>query len=354
MSPATAPTPACPVRSRSCEPVKSRHSQVVVDDLHSALGDVAVPQPRDLPGGTVHCKHTVVAAVAPAVEATVDGCLRGLDREGLKRIRRGYAELSTHLRDEIVSGRMPAGTKLPSERMLSEQFNLSRPMVREVLHGLADQGYIDIQSSRGAFVRAASTIDGAKSLDTLYRRRRATVRELTEARLMVETHAARLAALNATDLEVRALRWCLDKFEAAPHVLEEAQLDLAFHSLIIKATHNTVIETTYASITTLTFELMLRSLSDRKVKQIGAPLHDKIWKAIRDHEPEDAAAAMKEHLELARHLYGEDFERSVDLVAQQELRRQLGPPMSLEAILDDVARRHTQFIAAQEDRNTEN
>lgn len=256
--------------------------------------------------------------------------------------------LSEYLRDEIISGRMPPGTRLPSERMLSEQFGVSRPVVREVLRGLSDQGLVDIQSSRGTFVRAASMIEGAKSLDTLYRRRRATVRELTEARLMVETHAARLAALNATELEVRALRWCLDEFQAARHVLEEAQLDLAFHALVVKASHNTVIEITYASISTLIFELMLRSLSDRRVKQIGAPLHDKILRAIQDHQPNQAAAAMAEHIELARHLYGDDFERSVDVVAQRELQRQLGPTVSLDSILEEVARRHAQLMASQE------
>ncbi|TDE03102.1 FadR/GntR family transcriptional regulator [Jiangella asiatica] len=257
--------------------------------------------------------------------------------------------LSAHLRDEIVSGRLSPGTKLPSERTLAERFGLSRPMVREVLRGLADQGLIDIQSSRGTYVRAADTMDGAKSLDALYRRRNATVRELTEARLMVETYAARLAALNATDLEVRALRWCLDEFDAAKHVLEEAQLDLAFHALVVRASHNTVIEITYASISNLIFELMLRSLSDRKVRQIGAPLHDRIWRAIRDHEPDKAAAAMSEHIELARHMYGADFERRVDVVAQRELERQMGPTVSLDAILDEVARRHAELMATHDE-----
>lgn len=255
--------------------------------------------------------------------------------------------LQTYLRDEIISGRMPAGQKLPSERMLSEQFGLSRPVVREVLYGLADGGLVDIQASRGSFVRAANTIDGVRSLDTLYRRRDATVRELTEARLMVETHAARLAALNATSMEVRALRWSLDQFQAARHVLEEAELDLAFHALVVRASHNTVIEITYASISSLTFELMLRSLSDRKVKQIGAPLHDRIWEAIRDHRPDDAAEAMSEHIELARHMYGNDFDRSVNAVAQRELHRQLGPSVSLESILAGVSRRHADHMANQ-------
>jgi GntR family transcriptional repressor for pyruvate dehydrogenase complex len=255
--------------------------------------------------------------------------------------------LQSYLRSEIVSGRMPAGEKLPSERLLAEQFGLSRPIVREILYGLRDGGLVDIQPSRGTFVRAASTIDGVKSLDTLYRRREATVRELTDARLMLETHAARLAALHATGMEIKTLRWTLDQLNEARHVLEEAQLDLAFHALIVRASHNMVIEITYASITSLTFELMLRSLSDRRIKQMGTPYHHKIWQAIADHDPDAAAAAMGEHIELARHLYGEDFDRSVNYLARRELHRQLGSTVSLETILQEVERRHHEHMETE-------
>jgi len=255
--------------------------------------------------------------------------------------------LQTYLRNEIVSGRLPPGRKLPSERELAEQFGLSRPVVREVLYGLSDGGLVDIQPSRGTFVRAATTTDGVKSLDTLYRRREATVRELTDARLMLETHAARLAALHATEMEIRTLRWALDEMNEARHVLEEAQLDLAFHALVVRASHNMVIEISYASISSLTFELMLRSLSDRKVKQMGTPYHDTIWQAIADHDPDAAADAMGEHIELARHLYGEDFDRSVNFLARREIHRQLGPSVSLDSVLQEVERRHSEHMQSQ-------
>src|SRR5690606_31556787 len=117
--------------------------------------------------------------------------------------------LSTYLRNGVINGRFPPGTKLPSERALALEFGVSRPIVREVLSGLSDQGLVDIQSARGSFVRAPETVDGARSLDVLYRRKDATVRELMEVRLMLETEAARLAALHATEMEVRAMRWCL-------------------------------------------------------------------------------------------------------------------------------------------------
>jgi len=254
--------------------------------------------------------------------------------------------LSGYLLDEIVAGRLASGSKLPPERTLAERFGVSRPIVREVLRSLAERGFVEILPSRGTYVREPRPSDGARSLDTSYRRRNATIRELTEARLMLETYAAGLAAANATAVEVAAMRRCLDDFAVAGHVLEQARLDLAFHALVVRASHNTVIETMYASITSLTFELMLRSLSDRQVHQAGTPLHENIWQAIRDRDPDRAVAAMQEHLEVARRLYGKDFEASVDQVAQRELERMLGPSASLEGILEDVARRHAALVTS--------
>lgn len=260
--------------------------------------------------------------------------------------------LSSYLREGIVNGRFAAGTKIPSERTLAVEFGVSRPVVREVLRGLSDQGLLEIQSARGTFVRGPETLEGARSLDVLYRRRDATVRELMEVRLMVETNAARLAALHATPTEVQAMRWCLNEFGHARHVLEEAQLDLAFHALVIKASHNTVIDIIYASITSLVFELMLRSLSDTQVKEAGAPLHEELWEAIRDHSPDTAAAVMGEHLTMAEFLYGDDYDRSVDALASRELRRHLGPAASTESILAEVAKRHAEFMKAHLDRGS--
>lgn len=255
--------------------------------------------------------------------------------------------LMSYLRDGILSGRFAPGTRLPSERSLADEFNVSRPIVREVLRGLSDQGLLDIQSARGSFVRAPETLDGARNLDVLYRRKDATVRELMEVRLMVETHAARMAALQATVVEVKAMRWCLDEFAGAGSVLEEAQLDLAFHALVIKASHNTVVDVIYASISSLVFELMLRSLSDHRVKSAGAPLHEELWQAIRDHDPERAANVMEEHLTMAQVLYGDDYDRSVDALATRELRRHLGEHTSIESILKEVASRHAEFMEVQ-------
>ena len=56
--------------------------------------------------------------------------------------------------DDILSGQLPAGAKLPSERDLAQQFQVSRPLIREALRSLAEMGLIETLPARGTFVRA--------------------------------------------------------------------------------------------------------------------------------------------------------------------------------------------------------
>jgi GntR family transcriptional repressor for pyruvate dehydrogenase complex len=247
--------------------------------------------------------------------------------------------LTNHLIEAIMSGSWPVDTKLPAERELASDFGLSRPIVREVLRGLHERGLITIIPARGAYVQAPTAAGGAKSLESFYRRRNATAREVMDARLMLETHAARMAASSASDADIRALVICAEDCERAGNVIDRARCDITFHGLLASSSHNTVIETMFASITGLTFELMLRSLNDADVSARGLPFHKQILKAIQARDPDAAEAAMRGHLEIAAEMYGEDYDRSVETVARRELHRTLGPQISLDSLLDEVIRR---------------
>jgi GntR family transcriptional regulator, transcriptional repressor for pyruvate dehydrogenase complex len=239
------------------------------------------------------------------------------------------------LRDDILSGALPAGSKLPPERVLAQDFALSRPIVREVLRGLQERGLVEILPARGTFVRAPSAADGARSLESYYRRRNASAREVMDARLMLEVHAVRLAALHADAADVHALEQCLRDGDDAQTIVDRARNDIAFHGLLARAAHNTVVETMFASITGLTFELMLRSQADPDVVRSGMPYHRRVLEAVRAGDAGAAEAAMRAHLELAASLYGSDYDRGVEGVAQ----RVLGPGVSLDGLLDELARR---------------
>lgn len=243
--------------------------------------------------------------------------------------------LAAHLEGQILSGVLPAGSKLPSERQLADRFSVSRPIVREALRMLAERGFVEILPGRGSFVRDARMSDAAGALDALFRRTPATARDLVEARSMVESTAAGLAAQRATAEDKQRIAVALERFDAASSVVDRARYDLAFHLAVAQSAHNPVVEMMFGSITNLMFDLMIRSLSDRVVTGASIPFHAEILEGIRAGDSARARKAMDEHLAVASRFYGKDYDESIEHVARRRLARLLEPDGTVDEWLAD-------------------
>ena len=228
--------------------------------------------------------------------------------------------IAEHLADAILSGRLHAGEKLASERQLAVQYEASRPMVREALRTLVERGLVEVVAARGAFVRRDPDISQLRPLDLHYRRRGTTARQLSEARSMLEQEAAALAAERAEAVDVTRLEAALERVEGSQTPLDRVRYDLGFHLALVAASHNPVIEAMFASIASLTVELMVRSVGDPEVVRRSEPYHRVAFEAIRRGDVEGARAAIHAHLRVASETYGLDFDRSLDTTAARALR----------------------------------
>jgi DNA-binding FadR family transcriptional regulator len=238
------------------------------------------------------------------------------------------SDIAERLEAEVQALGSTAGAKLPSERDLAQRLGVSRPLIREAMRSLVERGLVEVSPGRGAFVRAASTTEAARPLGSHYRRQNITLRHLIEVRTMIEPPEAEIEALGEAD----------ERNDASKVVLERARWDLAIHRIVSRMPHNPMIETTFESIVPLIFELMLRSLSDRKVVLASAPYHRSLYEAIRDRRPEDAFDAMLAHHESGRLVYDADLDSSIHEVAQRELAKLLGPSASMERVVSEILR----------------
>jgi GntR family transcriptional repressor for pyruvate dehydrogenase complex len=236
--------------------------------------------------------------------------------------------------EEILSGGLRAGDKLDSERELATRYGVGRPLIREALRSLAELGLIETQPGRGTFVRAGHDAGAHRQADISLRRRGVTARQLSEARILLESGAARYAAARATDEDIEHLETCLrrlDETEGVDHV----RADLAFHLAVAASAHNPVIQMMLESIGVPTVALMLRSVGDPKVMRRSQPYHRAVLDGIRNRDPDASADAMREHLTVAQELYGKDYERSVDSLAQRALGM-LGARTGLDDLVSGV------------------
>jgi GntR family transcriptional repressor for pyruvate dehydrogenase complex len=236
--------------------------------------------------------------------------------------------------EEIMSGSLVAGDKLASERELAARYGVGRPLIREALRSLAELGLIETRPGRGTFVRAGHDAGAHRQADISLRRRGVTARQLSEARILLESGAAGYAAARATDEDLERLEAGLKRLEETDGV-DHVRADLAFHLAVAASSHNPVLQMMLESIGVPTVALMLRSVGDSKVMRRSQPYHRAVLDGIRNRDPEAAADAMREHLSVAQDLYGKDYERSVDSLAQRALGL-LGARTGLDDLVSGV------------------
>jgi len=228
-----------------------------------------------------------------------------------------YQRLARRLFDQLASGRYAIGDRLPAERELSVEHNISRPAVREALIALEVQGYIEVRVGSGAFVRKLPGNDDRPGFAI-------TAFELTEARILFEGEAAALAAVHITDEELRGLGVLVNQIgqeNLLPDVTENA--DRGFHMLIAKATRNAAVLLEIENLwriraTSPECALLHDKARSAKVRPVVAE-HSAILDALRAHDPAASRQAMRAHLAAVMdHLLFTDEERAVE-----EARRQI-------------------------------
>lgn len=150
--------------------------------------------------------------------------------------------IAEHLEQLILEGALRPGEKLASERDLAETFEISRPILREALDRLQKRGLIDMSRSGAHVAKFMAPL--TEPLAAMLQSSEQALIDYLEYRGLIEGEAARLAAIRATELEIEAIRQCLDRMKAA-HKLDdptaEADADADLHMLIYEASHNIVL-----------------------------------------------------------------------------------------------------------------
>ena len=205
-----------------------------------------------------------------------------------------YQELARQLTAALVGGTYPVGSRLPAERELAVQYNVSRPTVREAIIALEVQGLVEVRIGSGAYVlRIPGSADTPGFNITAF--------ELTEARLLFEGEAAALAASQVTDAEIAEIAALVDAI--ARENLDPAgtdKADRAFHLAIARATRNTAIVETIESLWSLRYTSPDAALLHEKARTANVkPVvdeHTAVLAALKARDPAAARAAMRLHL----------------------------------------------------------
>jgi GntR family transcriptional repressor for pyruvate dehydrogenase complex len=205
------------------------------------------------------------------------------------------AAIAREIQRRIAAGQFGNGDRLPSVDALAQEYGVSRASIREALQGLAALGVLEIHHGRGSFVCATSS--SVNGYSVWIREQQYALHELLELRLAVETTAARLAAVKATETELRELEEVLAAMRAAAADLHETvALDTRFHAIILAAARNRLLDQALALTADYLTQARYRMHSVPGEIQHALAAHERILAAIARHEPDGAATAMHEHL----------------------------------------------------------
>lgn len=208
--------------------------------------------------------------------------------------RRLSTEVAEHLERQILSGDVPVGSRLPSEKELGLSFGVSRNAIREALKTLEERGLVQVENGRGAYVTTPSEEMLRSAISRYIHSRLAadTVHEFYQFREALEGAAARLAAARAGEHDLEDLAAALSAMEANEDNVDGwMAADVAFHRALISATHNPFFITLLEPVVDRLREA-IRVSFDAAGARAGLACHAAILAAIRKRDPEGAHEAM--------------------------------------------------------------
>ncbi len=201
------------------------------------------------------------------------------------------------IRDLINYKNLEPGDKLPSERMLSEKFEVSRNNVREAIQKLEFYGLLKSRPQSGTFVANIGVTAMNGMIEDIIRLDEPDFKSLVETRILLELKTVKLAALRRTEEDLQKMEEALLAYKQKVLNGEDAvQEDLLFHLAIAKASGNSTMNTFMLIITPeIITKFEKYHVCDSDLSQKGIVDHQAIFDAIKNEDPQLAKQKMKDH-----------------------------------------------------------
>lgn len=234
--------------------------------------------------------------------------------------RRLFWNIVDKIESLIDSGQYPAGSRLPPERELAENFKVSRPTIREAIIALEVLERVEVKTGSGVYVLENTSKHSAHQNISAF--------ELTQARALIEGEAAALAATTISEEELVRLNQTLVEMDKG---IDPEAADKEFHLIISTSTRNSAVLMAVNNLWNMrdspTVKMAYKDVcSQSDVKRLDE--HRAIYTALVNRDSQAARAAM--HLHFNR-LINALFEAS-EAKALEEVRRQTSQTRDLYSL----------------------
>lgn len=229
-----------------------------------------------------------------------------------------YNKIANEFKQEIANGRYKVGDMLPAERIIAEQMNISRTVVREAMIMLEVEGYVEVR--KGSGIRVISTNGNSADHSALDISSSFILScgpfELLQARQLIESNIAEFAATQATKQDLVALMKIQEQAKNEDRA-RDSDWDKEFHIQLARCTQNSAI----AYVAEMLWEQRANNPYWKKLHEhiedndisSWCEEHDEILKALVQRDPKAAKLAMWRHLENTKQMLfnaaNDDYDR---------------------------------------------
>jgi GntR family transcriptional repressor for pyruvate dehydrogenase complex len=210
--------------------------------------------------------------------------------------RKLYELVVDQIVEDVSSGRLEPGEKLPTERALAEEFTVGRSSIREALRMLETDGVIE-SAGRGVFVVSRDRNPLNRSLALLVSGHAAGGAELFEVRKMIEVETAALAAERRTDEDIEQMRSALQAMRRGLGSRDEyIGGDVGFHMAVVAASHNRIASHVMQAIRSVMHRILESVYEIPGSPQRSIDQHAEILSAVAAGHADEARERVRDHL----------------------------------------------------------
>jgi len=207
------------------------------------------------------------------------------------------------MREALVSGEWPKGSKIPSENELTKSLGVSRLSVREAIQRLSSIGLLESRRGEGTFVCEYPTSNFINTMLPMLDFDTENSVFMSEFRQIIEVGCVKLAVDRATEEDLALLETNNEKLLAMmedyqdddAYITRISEIDVEFHFLIAKATHNPIIVQVYEAMQPVWQREMKEIIAE--LKSYGARYyHVEILKALKARNKDKAVSIIDAHI----------------------------------------------------------
>jgi GntR family transcriptional repressor for pyruvate dehydrogenase complex len=222
------------------------------------------------------------------------------------------SQIRNQLLERITTGELAPGAKMPSERDLSERFEVARTSVREAMQGLLSMRVVERRGNRSYVAEHLPEVVVEQSGDG-----KSFVAELFETRRVLEVPIFQLAAERASDDERARIAIVAARFDAPLDIGDFRRLDREFHTTIAAACGNPLLIELYGKVLDQLFRsvefytLLSAESNQSEVARIVAEsseAHGRIAAAFSARDTAGVRAAAERHLDAVEHSMVDDLD----------------------------------------------